>query len=219
MRHLLLYTCIFIRLKNNSYYQITGTQYSASVRIRSTNTHPMPTGTMIHELGVRPRPVPVPHFVPYWIEHIFPSVERKECCKNEDAVVAPPTNAMIRTSRDSKMRNRKRKSSCLQKEIPGQQEVQVHISSCESESAIQQALKEGRHLSRRQRKRMKVSVTDPTSQTQSLPIRSNSRSSGRQDMRDTASTESNPLLSVKECENILQYFKKSSTVREPHVQR
>lgn len=167
------------------------------------------TGTMIHELGIRPASVPVPHFVPNWLEKVYPNVERNECCKSTSTT--QNDNAVWNGSKGGNSRQRKRKSSRRQKDDSMKQDTPTEdILSTESRTTgekIEQTLATVTRASRRQRKRQRISETQPSDAD---TRRSSSADAIGHILPNDISAESSLSPTVRE--NIVAHFKMPSSI-------
>jgi hypothetical protein len=113
---------------------------------------------MIHELGVKPGPVQVPHYIPNWVENIHAGVERAECCRDNEGTKRKIT---LDAPSSKGKRRRKHKSSRRQKKGGTDQNL-ASASSLDVEEAIvneNQGEVEKRSC-RRQRKRKRLSMAE-----------------------------------------------------------
>lgn len=166
---------------------------------------------MIHELGIRPASVPVPHFVPNWLEKVYPSVERNECCKATSTT--QNDNAAWNGSKGGNSRQRKRKSSRRQKDDSIKQDTPTDdILSSESRTTgekIEQTFATVTRASRRQRKSQRVSETQPSDADTG---RSSSADAIGHIVPNDISAENSFLLSPTVRENIVAHFKMPSSI-------
>ena len=164
---------------------------------------------MIHELGIRPASVPVPHFVPNWLEKVYPNVERNECCKSTSTT--QNDNAVWNGSKGGNSRQRKRKSSRRQKDDSMKQDTPTEdILSTESRTTgekIEQTLATVTRASRRQRKRQRISETQPSDAD---TRRSSSADAIGHILPNDISAESSLSPTVRE--NIVAHFKMPSSI-------
>ncbi|KAI9287782.1 hypothetical protein BC943DRAFT_200920 [Umbelopsis sp. AD052] len=149
MRQLLLYTCIFIKLQNSSFYQITG--------------------IMIHELGVKPGPVQVPHYIPNWVENIHAGVGRAECCRdNTETKRKIPLDAA--TSKSKRCRKLKSSRNPKKNDETGKTLVTGLLLDIE-QATVKESLSETEYRPcRRQRKRKRLSLAEESERNVDLLI-------------------------------------------------
>lgn len=166
---------------------------------------------MIHELGIRPASVPVPHFVPSWLEKVYPSVERNECCKA--TLATQNDNAASKGSKRGNNRKRKRKSTRRQQDDSIKQDTPTDdILSSESRTTgekFEQTLATVTRASRRQRKRQRISETQPSDAD---ARRNSSGDAIGHIVPNVISAESSFLLSPTVCENIVAHFRIPSSI-------
>lgn len=133
---------------------------------------------MIHELGVKPGPVQVPHYIPNWIESIHAGVERAECCRDNEG------NKRKITSDASSNEGKRRRinKSFRQQKSGGFEQYPASASSLDVKKAAVNEKKGGteKRPCRRQRKRKRLSLTEESKQYVDLVIAKTSPCHGAQ---------------------------------------
>jgi hypothetical protein len=124
---------------------------------------------MIHELGVKPDPVQVPHYIPIWVENIHAGVERADCCRDGTETKRKiPLDAPVGEGK----RRRKHKSFRRQKKDDETEQNLATGSLSDIEAATVKENRSGTEYRpcRRQRKRRRLSLAEESERHADLLI-------------------------------------------------